>query len=163
MALTRGQQRRAALAGQLRFDRRRSFLLSKAFRRATVRDRTYGPGGSTNRNSISTDDPPCRRFPGYSFSCVHEERNRARRRMVHAVCLAVRYGGPTLSLRFQSRFVDVHSSELIERLSESLPRTFRSGTEFCSHGKGRRPFHRALCPRGRRTVARLYRRMASGC
>jgi hypothetical protein len=28
---------------------------------------------------------------------------------------------------------------------------------------GRRPFHSALRPHGRRTVARLYRRMASGC
>ena len=55
---------------------------------------------------------------------------------------------PASSLRLQSRFLDVHSDESIQQLSESLSCSLRSGAEFRSVGERRWLLCRALCAHG---------------
>src|SRR5207245_7219084 len=104
---------------------------------------------------VHTPPPPCRPLAPHTLSRLPEQCNRAHCRMVPAVGLTIRDVGPSRSLGLQSRFLDIYSGKSIERLSEPLSRSLRSGRKSRGFGKRRRPVHRALRAHGRRTLARL--------
>src|SRR5438105_14588840 len=95
----------------------------------------------SRRGRVSTHHPPWRRLAAHTLSRLPEECSRARCRMVHAVGLAIRDVGPSRSLGLQSRFLDIYSGKSIERLSEPLSRSLRSGRKSRGFGKRRRPVH----------------------
>ena len=79
------------LGRRLGCDRRQPVFLSKGFGRATVRNRTYGPGRSPHRGPVRAHHPAGSRFAANLLSRQHEEHHRAQPGMVDAIGLAIRY------------------------------------------------------------------------